>query len=160
MDPAIGASLITAGGSFLSNLFGGSKKGYKPERIAKAEYEYGKKAAEDRIARAKREGLKPTTPRHEYWSGLSQIAPFMQNAVMGSFKDIFGADTLAKWGSSYTPEGGGGGTTPPQQPAGGGSIAPGGGGGMPPLQRLPGRMAPWFQRPMEEGGSMGRGVML
>lgn len=144
--PAIGAV-----GSIFSGIFGSSAKKGQPEKEAAAQYKYGKKAAEDRITRADKAGLKPTTPRHEYWSGLSQIAPFMQNAVMGSFVDIFGADTLAKWGASYDPSGAGG-NAPAQLPPDAG-VPPGGGGGerpMPPW--MEGRKAPG----RGEGGGPGR----
>lgn len=146
LDPIIGASLITAGGSLLQSLFGG--KGGKKKKEYQWAYEYDKKSAEDRIARADAAGFKPQTPRYEYWKGLSQIAPFLQNAVMGSFADIFGQDTLAKWGSSYDPMGAGG-NAPPQLPPGpsGPPIAPpggGGGGGMPPEMGRGRPMPPWM----------------
>ena len=131
---------ITAGGALLSAIFGSKAKAKGEERLLEKQYEYGKQSAEDRIARADAAGLKPQTPRHEYWSGLSQIAPFLQNAIMGSFADIFGQDTLAKWGSNYNPMGAGGnqGVTPPEmQLPPGPSGQPQGGGGRP--------MPPWME---------------
>ena len=73
----------------------------------------------------------------------------MQNAIMGSFSDIFGQDTLSKWGSSYNPAGAGGqaaplGMQPPPGPSA--PIAPPGGG----MERP---MPPW----MDRRGGGGRG---
>jgi len=144
------AALIGAAGNIIGGIGKSATEKKRPEREEAARYKYDTKAAEDRIKRAEAAGLKPTTPRHEYWSGLSQIAPFMQNAIMGSFADIFGQDTLSKWGSSYDPTGAGGNV--PMPPPGLGNIPiapPGGGGGMPPEpgdRRRP--MPPW----MGDGG--------
>lgn len=156
-ETAIGAAGEVIGG------IAGKDKGYSPEEQEAAKYKYGKKEAEDRIARADAAGLKPQTPRHEYWQGLSQIAPFMQNAIMGSFSDIFGQDTLSKWGASYSPTGAGG-QAPPGVPPGMPPIAPpGGGGGMPGGGKYPsepgggGRpMPPWMEPGRGQGGGAGR----
>jgi len=49
----------------------------------------------------KDEGLKPQTPRYEIQKDLGIFDPMIKSAVMGSFRDIFGADTVARWGMDF-----------------------------------------------------------
>jgi len=88
--------------------------GYSPEEEEAARYKYSKKTMDDRRQMLKDEGIKPTNERVEYWSGLKELAPFVQASIMGSFKDIIGEEALSKWGAGagITPQGG----SPPSGP--------------------------------------------
>ena len=110
---ASGISAAKGGSDLFKQILGGiggaaSAMGQQDESAEeKAKAEYGQREKYETSMMDKRrkmyteEGFKPQTPRYEIQKDLGIFDPMIKSAVMGSFKDIFGADTVARWGMDF-----------------------------------------------------------
>lgn len=73
----------------------------KPEEEYAAREKYETSMMDKRRSMYQQEGFKPQTPRYEIQKDLGIFDPMIKSAVMGSFKDVFGADTVARWGMDF-----------------------------------------------------------
>ena len=79
----------------------GQEQQVKPEEEYREREKYETNMMNKRRQMYSEEGFKPQTPRYEIQKDLGIFDPMIKSAVMGSFRDIFGADTVAKWGMDF-----------------------------------------------------------
>ena len=79
----------------------GKEEQIKPEEEYREREKYETNMMNKRRAMYQAEGFKPQTPRYEIQKDLGIFDPMIKSAVMGSFRDVFGADTVARWGMDF-----------------------------------------------------------
>lgn len=98
------------GGGLLEQILGGIAGGasglagsdqVKPEEEYEAREKYETSMMNKRRQMFREEGFKPQTPMYDTSKDLGIFDPMIKSAVMGSFRDIFGADTVARWGMDF-----------------------------------------------------------